>query len=348
MLALFTTIIFSFVLALMGVKFFIRKMREKGLVVKDYHKKGRPMVPNDGGIATLFAVFITMIITPIFFRLIVRIGYADSHPVALTTLDTAILTVILLYAFYGVLDDYIDVGRPSKLIIPLLFAYPLVLALPSWNAWIPFVGEINVSSSINLLGGTFTLSQVIRYVIVPVYIMVVANLKNMHSGLNGLQSGLALIILIFILIKSFMINNIENMYTVAAVTGATLAFFWYNKHPSKIFEGNIGTFAVGAAIGSAIIVQHFLFAGFIMLLPHTINFLMYVYWRVQRKRHPDDVRWKSAKFGKIREDGTLEVPNPLTLKWVLPYYRRMTEKQATTAMYCLTLICCVAALFVPG
>jgi len=74
---------------------------------------------------------------------------------------------------------------------------------------------------------------------------------------------------------------------------------------------------------------------------------MYVYWRLMHRRHPEDGRWKIAKFGHVRDDGTLEVPNCLTLKWVLPYYHRVTEKQAVLAMYTLTILFCVVALFIP-
>jgi hypothetical protein len=53
-------------------------------------------------------------------------------------------------------------------------------------------------------------------------------------------------------------------------------------------------------------------------------------------------------FGRVRDDGALDVPNPLTLKWVLPYYFGMTERQAVLAMYALTLPFCVLGLFIPS
>jgi UDP-N-acetylglucosamine--dolichyl-phosphate N-acetylglucosaminephosphotransferase len=190
--------------------------------------------------------------------------------------------------------------------------------------------------------------MILRYIIIPVYIMVVANLKNMHAGFNGLQSGTALIILSFILLKSWLDSNLDNMYTIAALIGAQAVFFWHNKYPSKILEGNIGSLAVGAAIGAALVIQHYLIAGIIMLMPHIINFLMYVYWRAMNSRHPDDERWKIVKFGKVRPDGTLEVPNQLTLKWVLPYHFRMTEQQVVYSMYVLTLGFCAIGLFIPA
>jgi UDP-N-acetylglucosamine--dolichyl-phosphate N-acetylglucosaminephosphotransferase len=78
-----------------------------------------------------------------------------------------------------------------------------------------------------------------------------------------------------------------------------------------------------------------------MLISHTVNFLMYVYWRMHIQKYP------LVKFEYIRDDGTIEVPNRVTLKWVLPYYFRMTEKQGA-AMYALTAVFCVIGLYVPG
>jgi UDP-N-acetylglucosamine--dolichyl-phosphate N-acetylglucosaminephosphotransferase len=105
---------------------------------------------------------------------------------------------------------------------------------------------------------------------------------------------------------------------------------------------------IGAGIGLLIIIKGYHFAGFVMLIPHTINFLMYVYWRIRHSTAPNDTRYKIAKFGSLRKDGTLRVPNQLTLKWYLPYKYRMTEKQAVLAMYTLTIIFCTIGFFVPG
>lgn len=342
------TLLFSLGLCMLAFPWFIRKMREKGQTVRDYYKPGDVRIANNGGILTLFAVFTTIIVVPIVFRLLYK--FEMDFPREFTAMDTALLMVMLLYAFYGVLDDYLDVGRFSKVLIPLMFAYPLVLALDGWAPWVPFVGQTALDAfGIYVSGvGTLTGSMMLRYIIVPVYIMVVANLKNMHAGFNGLQSGTALIILSFIILKAWRDESLDSMFTVAALIGAQVAFFWHNKYPSKVLEGNIGSLAVGAAIGCALVIQHYLFAGIVMLMPHIINFLMYLYWRIMHSRHPEDPRWAIVKFGKVRGDGTLEVPNRLTLKWVLPYHFRMTEQQVVYSMYLLTLGFCVLGFFVPG
>jgi UDP-N-acetylglucosamine--dolichyl-phosphate N-acetylglucosaminephosphotransferase len=176
--------------------------------------------------------------------------------------------------------------------------------------------------------------------IIPTYVLVASNLVNMHSGFNGLASGLSVIVLVSLIIKSVILGDTENIVSIAAVTGATIGFYLYEKYPASVFWGNVGSLTVGAAIGSLIVIQGFIISGFIMLIPHTINFLMYVYWKLKKYPH--------VKFGRDRGDGILEVPNPLTLKWVLPYYHKMTEKQATYAMFLLTSIFCILGILVPG
>ena len=74
-----------------------------------------------------------------------------------------------------------------------------------------------------------------------------------------------------------------------------------------------------------------------LFIPHIINFLLYVVWRLRKIT--------DSKFGYLREDGTIAVPNPLTLKWVIPYYWNVTEKQATYCMYSLTGLFGIVGLF---
>ncbi|MEW5937363.1 MAG: UDP-N-acetylglucosamine-1-phosphate transferase [Candidatus Thermoplasmatota archaeon] len=329
---------------------FIRKMHEKGLVAQDRHKRGMTLVANNGGLLVLFVVMVAVILMPLVFRFINRILGQELLLRDPTDLDNAVLLVLLLYAFYGVLDDYINVGRASKAILPLLFSYPLVIVLAGWDPWIPGMGTITTGMySIALpFGGVLTGSMFLKYVIAPVYIMVVAHLKNMHSGFNGLQTGTALLVLATLVLKSGIQGDAGSMLTASAVLGAVLGFFWFNRYPSRIFEGNIGSLAIGGTIGAIIVIQHYLWAGFVMLLPHTLNFLLYLYWRLRHWLSPDDPRYRLAKYAQVREDGTIEPPNPYTLKWLLPCKLRMTEREATLVMYLLTALFCALGFFVPG
>ncbi len=302
-----------FLIILTTTPYLIRKLTNKGLVVRDYYKKGNKIVPTGGGIAIMLAVLFSISINSLFYK------FEPTNFVA--------LNVIMLFGLFGILDDMIDIGRPAKLVLMYYCSYPLMQYAIHSEILFPLLGHVELGILYSQL-------------IIPTFVLVTANLVNMHSGFNGMSSGLSVIILISLIIKSLITGNINNIVAIVAVTGATLGFYLFERYPSRIFWGNVGSLTVGAAIGVMIVMQGFIVSGFIMLLPHTINFLMYVYWRI--KKYPQ------VKFGKVRDDGTLEVPNNLTLKWVLPYYKRVTEKQATYAMYALTAIFSGIGIMMPG
>jgi len=301
------------VITAVSMPYFIRKLTENNIVAKDVYKKGLPMVADRGGTAILLIAMLSLSMNSLFFK------FTSTNYVA--------MIVIALFGLFGVLDDMVNIGRSSKFLIMYYCSYPLIQYATHTAVTLPNIGDIE-------------LGIIYLQLIVPTYVLVASNLVNMHSGFNGLSSGLAIIVLISLIIKSILINDVENIISVVAITGATLGFYFYERYPARIFWGNVGSLTVGASIGAIIVIQGFIISGFIMLIPHTVNFLMYVYWVVKKYPH--------VKFGKIREDGTLEVPNNLTLKWVLPYYYRLTEKQATYAMFLLTSVFCIAGILLPG
>jgi phospho-N-acetylmuramoyl-pentapeptide-transferase len=80
-------------------------------------------------------------------------------------------------------------------------------------------------------------------------VMATANSVNITDGLDGLAGGL--------LVTSFttytMISVIEGRYALAGfcltVVGALLSYTWFNIAPARFFMGDIGAFALGAALG---------------------------------------------------------------------------------------------------
>ena len=343
------TVIIAFAITYYIIPIFIRKLTESEDVVRDMYKRFKHEVPTKGGLTILFSIYLTVIIVPAFFRVLNRINSDVEVPAALSPTDQAILLVVMMFALYGIIDDIINVGRPAKIMLPLLFSLPLIVVVTPNTLSLPLIGEVDFEQGIELpLFGFMKYSRLTRYVVMPLYIMVVANLMNMHSGFNGLQSGLSLIILGTLLMKSIQENLFESIITLGALTGSMGAFWLFNRYPSQIFEGNIGALAVGAAIGSIIVVNGFIVSGFIMLIPHTVNFILYLYWRMMKKLHPTERKYGLNKFGTLLADGSLEVPNPYTLKWVLPFYVKMNEKQATWIMYGVTVVFCAAGIFISG
>ena len=289
---------------------FARKLTEKGFVVRDYYKPGKRLVPTNGGLTILFGVLGSLIIAQLLINSVDRL--------------LIFYFIVFTFAIFGLVDDLIDVGRILKIVFPFFLALPIALLNLDTTLWIGFT-EIE-------LGAFYT------YLIAPIYVMVVTNLINMHSGYNGLSSGLAFILFIFVGIGAYIQNGIESLIYLAPILGASMAFLYYNRYPSRIFEGNCGSLMLGSALGGLIVLNNMEIFGVIILIPHIINFLMYVVWKIRKVGE--------IKFGKLREDGTLEVPNPLTMKWIVPYYCRVTEPQAILILYLLTVVSGIFGLII--
>ncbi len=92
----------------------------------------------------------------------------------------------------------------------------------------------------------------IGWLIIPLFILVVfatANAVNMTDGLDGLAGGLAAIAFAAYAI----IAVAEQKYGIAGfcmtVVGALLSYTWFNVYPARFFMGDVGSFALGTALG---------------------------------------------------------------------------------------------------
>lgn len=80
-------------------------------------------------------------------------------------------------------------------------------------------------------------------------VIATANAVNITDGLDGLAGGL--------LVSSFtayaIIAGVQGKYALAgfclAIVGALLSYTWFNIHPARFFMGDVGSFAMGTALG---------------------------------------------------------------------------------------------------
>lgn len=93
---------------------------------------------------------------------------------------------------------------------------------------------------------------VIGWLIIPLFVFVVvstANAVNISDGLDGLAGGLAATAFA----SYSIIALLQQRYGVAAfcmtIVGALLAYVWFNIFPARFFMGDIGSFALGTALG---------------------------------------------------------------------------------------------------
>jgi phospho-N-acetylmuramoyl-pentapeptide-transferase len=84
-------------------------------------------------------------------------------------------------------------------------------------------------------------------------ILATTHAVNLTDGLDGLAGGTIvppLVVLAFIAVRQ---NAGSAAIMTAAVLGAVLGFLLYNRHPAKVFMGDTGSLALGAALAGAAI-----------------------------------------------------------------------------------------------
>src|SRR3989344_3845617 len=224
--------LYSLFATFIAVPYFIKKLVKLGYVVQDKYKKGIVKIPTMGGLAILAGIMISLALSTVFFLKDVRTGELFIF-----------YFVIIVYAMYGIIDDlFAFKQRYDKILILLLLSLP--------------IGVLVTHDAISIFGGSIFLDGWLPYLIAPIYVMVVANLLNVHSGFNGQSSGLGLILLLTVAIKSYMTNGVNNLLFILPILGAFIAFTPQTLFPAKILEGNVGQFMVGAALGGFLIINN--------------------------------------------------------------------------------------------
>ncbi len=149
----------------------------------------------------------------------------------------------------GLFDDIINIrgigggiaGMRAKLKSLLLIGIALVggywffAKLGVVDVHLPFIGALHLG-----------------WLIIPLFILVVyatANAVNITDGLDGLAGGTTAIA--FAAYATIAI--LEHKYGIAGfcmtVVGALLSYTWFNIYPARFFMGDVGSFALGTALG---------------------------------------------------------------------------------------------------
>ncbi len=92
----------------------------------------------------------------------------------------------------------------------------------------------------------------IGWLYIPLFIGVVvstANAVNITDGLDGLSGGLLATAFGAYTVIAYFQNNFGIAGFCATVVGAILAYTWFNIFPARFFMGDVGSFALGTALG---------------------------------------------------------------------------------------------------
>ena len=250
--------------SLFGTPVLIKALARRGYgqIIRDdgptthHTKRGTPTM---GGIIIIFSALIS---------------YLFAHLVLGSTISVSavlILGLVLALGLVGFLDDYMKVSRQNsagisgkakifgQVFFASIFGY-LGTHFPDKDGLTPI--SLNLST---LRDTSISLGPILVVVWIAFMVTATSNGVNLTDGLDGLASGASVMtFLAFILIgvwefgQSCAVAVTANCYNVrdpldlavlaAAFAGACTGFLCWNASPAKIFMGDTGSLALGAAL----------------------------------------------------------------------------------------------------
>lgn len=155
-------------------------------------------------------------------------------------------------ACVGLLDDFINLKGSSGAFEKIRLSARLKLLLTTLVALIGgwfFYFKLGVDTIHIPIVGT---DLAIGWLIIPLFVLVVvstANAVNISDGLDGLAGGLATTAFgVYALIAALQ-GNFGIAGFCMTVVGALLSYTWFNIYPARFFMGDVGSFALGTALG---------------------------------------------------------------------------------------------------
>ena len=152
-------------------------------------------------------------------------------------------------ALVGLVDDWMNVRKigphgGGMSVWYRVFVYTAIAAVGAlwfyfkldWDMFhVPFIGDFNIG---------------LWYI--PLFIMIVGSTAfsvNETDGLDGLAGGVLMAAFAAFGAIAFAQGSYDLAALCAAITGALLAFLWFNIYPARFFMGDTGAMALGVTLG---------------------------------------------------------------------------------------------------
>jgi phospho-N-acetylmuramoyl-pentapeptide-transferase len=228
-------------------------------------------------------------------------------------LDSLYLWIALiattLFAAIGFADDYIKIVKKrslgltgkQKLIFQLVVAAGVWAVLLfwgdyPWNFSIPFFKETAKVNGVSYVGPYIYLA------FIAFVLLGASNAVNLTDGLDGLATSVTFIAMAALTGLTYLASDArwaerldlthnpaasELTIFCGAMVGASLGFLWYNAPPAEVFMGDVGSLAIGGALGTVAILtkQEFLmpFVGGVFILEALSVMLQVSYFKFTKR-----------------------------------------------------------------
>ena len=198
--------------------------------------------PTMGGIVILLAVFFTSLL------------HLERCPKLLP-----VLLVTLGFGGIGFLDDSMKLLHGRSMGLTPLQKLLLEVAVTTAFACSMSISGMETTVLLPFTGGRergMFLEFGIWYVpFLFVGMLGCVNGANFTDGIDGLASGVTLMIAVFLAVVSISENH-EITPIACAVSGALLGFLLYNMYPARVFMGDTGSLALGGFVAASAFSLH--------------------------------------------------------------------------------------------
>ena len=244
-LSVFMPVIISFLISVVFCPIlipFLRKFkfgqteREEG--PQSHLKKNG--TPTMGGLVILASILLTSLI---------YIGkFTEILPVLFMTLG---------FGLIGFLDDYIKVVKKRSLGLTPLQKMALQFIVTGVFIYYYFkIAGLDTSIKIPFVSGDgFVMPTWLFIIFVFIVVLGTVNGVNFTDGLDGLASGVTVIVATFFTIAALSLNPSMTPIT-GAVVGSLLGFLLFNTYPARVFMGDTGSLALGGFVSSIALMLH--------------------------------------------------------------------------------------------
>jgi phospho-N-acetylmuramoyl-pentapeptide-transferase len=188
-----------------------------------------------------------------------------------------VILATLAFGGVGFADDYLKLvkrrslgltGR-QKIIFQLVIAFGVWLTLYlstryfetkySWNVSIPFFKDTAIPNGISTIG------PILYLVMIVIVLLGATNAVNLTDGLDGLAISVTFIAMTALTAFTYLSSDArwakyldlahrpeaaELTVFCGAMAGASLGFLWFNAPPAEVFMGDVGSLAIGGAVGT--------------------------------------------------------------------------------------------------
>lgn len=247
---------------------------EKLSIVSMLHQN-KAGTPTMGGVLVWFTVGILVLASHFLFPLLAELF--DTNFIA--RLDFFSRKEVWLPLFFliaagllGMVDDYMSIrnigeNKGGGMRFAMRFWWLFVLAaLGGWWFYAKLGWDVLHIPSV----GDFSLG--LWYI--PLFIFVVlfaAISSNETDGLDGLNGGVLVMGFASFALIAFMQNKVDLASFCAAVSGALLAFLWFNVYPARFFMGDTGAISLGTTLGVVALLTNSVVSLFIIVALYSLE-----------------------------------------------------------------------------